>query len=577
MKTADFTLEQKQYLSGLFAGAKARGVTFADISSPESSAPAGSDDSDLCKEERLKKVSHPLDAYTNLLEDARANAAPDADDAFRFKWNGLFWLNPVHEGYMCRLRIPGGVVTSPQLRELASIVDELTTGYVQITTRANFQIRAIQPRDCPAVLRRIQHAGLHSRGAGADNVRNLTATPTSGFDPYELIDVMPFVNELSDVIVNTREFYDLPRKFNIAFDGGGLISAVEDTNDIGFRAVRIVENAPGIAPGVYFRVCLGGVTGHKTFARDWGVLIPPEEVTETALTILRVFIRDGDRTNRKTARLKYLIEKRGLTEFRKDCESLRGRPFLLMDAADPAVREAEHPAADHPHVGVYPQRDPGLCYVGAFVPVGQISSVQLRGVADLADRYGRGEVRLTVWQNLLIPYVSQTRAQALCEELGGMGLETRQSHLRSGFVACTGNKYCKYASTDTKGHAIQLMEELEQRVTLDQPVNIHLTGCPHSCAQHYMGDIGLLGTKVKLGEDCTVEGYHVTLGGGFGAHQNVGRQIYSSVPFEELPRMLSGILSVYLTEREGNESFQSFCNRHGVDELKALFAEAAHA
>src|ERR1041385_1070904 len=241
---AGFTAEQKEYLAGLFAGVTARGQKFSDVE------PAPTPAADLIFEERVKRELHPLDAYPQLLENAALNKAPDKEDLFRFKWNGLFFLTPVKDAFMARLRIPGGVVRTYQLRELAHIAQELTTGYVQITTRANLQIRLIQPKDAPEVLRRIQGVGLHTRGAGADNIRNLTANPTAGIDPTELVDVMPLCQELALIILNDRSFYNLPRKFNIAYDGGGLIGTVEDTNDIGAKAVKVDGQ-------VYFRIALG--------------------------------------------------------------------------------------------------------------------------------------------------------------------------------------------------------------------------------------------------------------------------------------------------------------------------------
>src|SRR2546427_7996198 len=219
LASAGFSPEQKEYLSGLFAGVAAQGQRFSDAEP----APSAASKEDLIFEERVKRELHPLDAHPQILENAAANKAPDKEDIFRFKWNGLFFLSPVKDAFMARLRIPGGVLKTYQLRELARIAQELTTGYVQITTRANLQLRLIQPKDAPEVLRRVQSGGLHTRGAGADNIRNLTANPTAGIDPYELIDVSPFCHELAQFIINNREFYDLPRKFNIAFDGGAVI------------------------------------------------------------------------------------------------------------------------------------------------------------------------------------------------------------------------------------------------------------------------------------------------------------------------------------------------------------------
>ncbi len=383
----DFTSDQKRYLEGFFAALSARGVSFGDLSPTPAATPAptGPNLDDLTKEERIKHDLHPFDAIEQLMLDARWNAKPEPESIFRYKWSGLFWLSPVKDGYMCRLRIPGGIVKSYQLRELAAISRELTTGYIQITTRNNFQIRLIEPKDCPEVLRRIQGCGLHSRGAGADNIRNITMNPCAGYDPFELVDVRPFVNDLATRIISSKEFYDLPRKFNIAFDGGGLVSSVEDTNDIGASAVEVGPNDQGLTPGVYFRIALGGVTGHQTFASDWGVVVSQEQLIPVTIAIVRIFMRDGDRTNRKKARLKYLIEDRGLDAFRENVETLLGYKLTRLPHDSPVQLPRKFSQQGHSHVGAYPQKQEGLHYIGASVPVGQLTARQMERIADIAD------------------------------------------------------------------------------------------------------------------------------------------------------------------------------------------------
>ena len=570
---AGFTAEQRRYLEGFFAGVAAGGVRFGDLA-PTPEPPvnlSGPQAEDLTREERIKREMHPFDAVEQLHLDARWNAAPEPEMVFRHKWNGLFWLNPVKDGYMCRLRIPGGVVRSHQLRALAAISRDLTTGYIQITTRNNFQIRLIEPRHCPEVLRRIQACGLHSRGAGADNIRNITMSPTAGFDPHELIDVRPLVDELAGLIIASREFYDLPRKFNIAYDGGGLVSSVEDTNDIGARAVRLIDNDEGIAPGVWFRLALGGVTGHQTFAGDAGVIVRPEDLNAVMVALLRVFIRHGDRTNRRRARFKYVVEALGMEGVLREAEALLPFSLTRLEEASPLQAPRAVSQQGHGHVGIHPAKEPGFSWVGASVPVGQLTARQLERVADLAESFGSGEVRLTVWQNFLIPHVREAFAPALAAALAKLGFPCEPSPLRSGFVACTGSRYCKYAAADTKGHALAMMAHLERRVPLDRPVNIHFTGCPHSCAQHFMGDIGLLATKVK---SASGEGYHVTVGGGFGENRMIGRQVFTGVPFESLGTTLEAMLLGYLKSRQDGESFHAFCNRHSVGELQEIFCAA---
>ena len=483
------------------------------------------------------------------------NTAPDKEETFRFKWNGLFFLTPIKDAFMARLRIPGGVLKSYQLREIARAASDVTSGYIQITTRANLQLRLIQPKDAPEFLSRIQGCGLHTRGSGADNIRNLTGNPTAGIDPVELIDVLPFVRDIGHQILNNREYYNLPRKFNIAFDGGGLIGSVEDTNDLGARAVTVGDE-------VFFRIAVGGATGHKAFARDIGVLVEPGKIVAVLLAMVRVFIAKGNRTDRKRARLKHLLETMSAAEFLAESEALLGYQITRGEAG------IDTPRAEfaHSHVGAYPQKQDGLHYIGAGVPVGHLTAKQLNRLADLAEHFGTGEVRLTVWQNFIVPNIPTAYVATVSKSLAQMGFTTKASPVSSGVIACTGSRFCKYAQADTKGRALALIKHLEKHVPLDQPVNIHFTGCPHSCAQHYMGDIGLLGTKVQ-GDD----GYHIFVGGGFGAQQAIGRQIFSGVRHTEVNKTLEKMLLGFMQHRLEGETFQTFTQRNDLNRLQLIF------
>ncbi len=562
------TGEQRSYLDGVFAGLRQRGVAFADVE-PNPVTAKTVDSELLILEERLKRELHPLDAYGLLLDDAASNKAPEKENIFRFKWHGLFYLTPHKEAFMARLRIPGGILKSFQAREIARIVSELTTGYLQVTTRANFQMRLIQPKDAPAVLSRIQSVGLHARGSGADNIRNLTTNAAAGLDPDELIDPRPFVDEMAQVILNHREFYDLPRKFNIAFDSGGAVPPLEDTNDIGAQAVQLLEPAAGLAPGVYFRLCAGGATGHKAFADDLGVLVPPGQIVKVIAALVRTYIRHGNRGNRKKARLKHLIDDWGLAKLLEETEKTLGYalPRVPLAACRLPARDESIP---HPHLGVHRQKQPGLNYIGAGVPVGQITSKQLTRLAEISDLYGSGELRLTVWQNIVIPNVLDTYIETVKKALRKLGLDCQQSLLRGGLVACTGNSYCKFAGANTKRHALELADYLDKRLELDRPINIHLTGCPNSCAQHYIGDIGLLATQVKVAGEAK-EGYHVFVGGGFGPHRAVGRQVFTGISVEQLKPALEQMLRAYLDHRQPGELFRDFTARHELGALQVLF------
>ena len=585
-----FNLQQKEYLQGLFAGLASGGLrTFvghlpdgritnvpapglenraAEADPSAEKTVYGTPVSELCEQEIWKLEQHGLDTWDKLVAHAEQDKFPDKADTFRFRYHGLFYVAPAQNAFMLRCRIPAGELTAFQMRGLADIAEQWGGGYADITTRANIQIREIPPRHMVKCLLKLQEIGLTARGSGVDNVRNITATPTAGIDKDELIDTRPFAKAVHHYILNNRDMYDLPRKFNIAFEGGGAISAVADTNDIGFMAVRVGEGKE-VEPGIYFRVELAGITGHQQFAKDSGILVKPDQCVAVAAAIIRVFVENGDRTNRKRARLKYLIDKWGIPKFIEEVEKKLTFPLVRFSLEQCEQRRAP---LSHGHVGVFKQAQNGLNYIGAVITVGRMIPKQMRRLADVAQNYGSGELRLTVWQNLLIPNIPDGYVETVKKNLVKMGFHYETTTISGGLVACTGNTGCQWASTNTKGQAVLLARHLEKKVRLDQPINIHLTGCPNSCAQHYMGDIGLLGAKVKQGSD-TVEGYHVVMGGGFGDKQAVAREIFKGVPFNELTGLLERVLKTYLSKRKSGESFVEFTRRHSVKELQEIFSE----
>lgn len=575
--SASFTTEQKEYLLGFFAGATQQHRPFLGIGPDGRFTSHGSPGvanlaepvvhgmplSELSREELWKYEEHPLDLWDKLIAHAEENRAPIAGDVFRFKFHGLFYVAPAQDSFMLRLRVPGGVLKSYQLRGLAGIAEELGSGRADITTRANLQIRELHPRDIVGVLNRVQALGLTSRGAGADNIRNITASPITGLDPTELLDVAPLAEALHHYILNSRDLYDLPRKFNIAFDNGGAISVVVDTNDIGFVAVRIGEGRE-VQSGVYFRVLLGGITGHKQFAADCGVLLRPEQSLAFAAAILRVYAENGDRTDRKKARLKYLVDRWGLERFIGEVEkrlafAVLHSPAELCDSHRPIDRAA--------HIGVHRQRQTDFNYIGVAVTVGRLPAAQMRTVADISEQYGSGEIRLTVWQNLLIPNVPSIHIPSALQALRDAGLDHEAGAVSSGTVACTGNRGCRYAATDTKAHAVELANNLDSKFKIDQPINLHVTGCPHSCAQHYIGDIGLMGMKVD-GE----EGYQVVIGGGSDRNQGLGRELIPSIRYNDLQPVLERLFAAYVAGRKEGETLLDFSRRHSIQDLKKFIA-----
>jgi ferredoxin-nitrite reductase len=586
---SDFDDQQKQWLQGFVSGLEARKAadrltgraTAAPVGQavgPDALQHAAQDrvvaaGGKLVAEETAKRARHPFDRWDEVVGRAEAGQFPKGVDVFLTKYHGLFYVAPAQDSFMCRLRMPNGIVTTRQFAGLADAADSFGGGYADVTTRANLQIREIPARHAVDLLEAVQELGLTSRGSGADNIRNITGSPTAGIDPQELLDTRPLCRAMHHYILNHREMYGLPRKFNIAFDGGGRVPVLEDTNDIGFVAAEVTGGA-GIEPGIYFRLQLGGITGHKDFARDTGILLKPAECVAVAGAIVRVFIAQGDRTDRQKARLKYVLDRMGHDAFVTEVEKEYGAPLRRVGTTGIAPR----PTVDKQgHVGVHDQKQAGRKYLGLVLPVGRLTSGQMRGLAEIAERFGSGTIRLTVWQNLLISDVADGDVAVCVAAIEALGLAVEASAIRRGLVACTGNAGCKFAASNTKGHALKLADYLDARLAIDTPINIHLTGCHHSCAQHYVGDIGLLAAKVDIGED-SVEGYHVYIGGGGAAagEQAMARDYAQSVAFDDLPPMIEKLLATYIAHRlDAQESFHQFCRRHDTDALKALVAQIA--
>lgn len=570
--SADFSSDQKRYLEGFVSGVQAGRLSgggakpAAEPTGPDA-AHVKAQDATLAKggkladQEKWKRAEHPFDAYGRLKQQAALNEYPKPDDNFRWRYHGLFYVAPAQNSYMCRLRIPNGVMTHWQFAGMADIAEQLAGGYAHVTTRANLQIREIEARNAPSVLERMIELGLSSRGSGADNIRNVTGSATAGIDPVEIADTRPLAREWHHHILNSRELYGLPRKFNVAFDGGGVIATLEETNDIGFQAVAsIAGSSDSVEPGQWWRIVLGGITGHKDLARSTGAFCRSEDCTAVAEAMIRVFIAHGDRTNRARARLKYVLDDWGFDRFIAETEKQLGRPLTRI----PETRLAPRPAVDRMgHIGVHKQKQAGLNWIGVVLPVGRLSPAQMREIARLAHAYGDGDIRLTVWQNLILSGVRDGDVDAMLAELAKAGLHTSASSVRAGLVACTGATGCKFAAAHTKEDALAIADHVDGRLSLSQAVNIHLTGCHHSCAQHYIGDIGLIGAKIPINEEGdTVPGYDVVLGGGYGERARIAREVFRGVKASDAPRVIEALLQAWLDGRLApEESFQDFAQR----------------
>ena len=577
--SSDFSPDQKRYLEGFVSGLSASRA--ARISAPARSEPVGPDAAHikaqdrvvaaggkLSDQEKFKRDEHPFDAYPRLVKQAELNEAPKPPDNFRWRYYGIFYVAPTQSSYMCRLRIPNGILKHWQFAGVADLAENFGGPYAHVTTRANLQLREIEPKNAINVIEGLQDLGLCSRGSGADNIRNVTGTSTAGVDPHELLDTRPYAKAWHFHILNDRSLYGLPRKFNVAFDGAGRVATLEETNDIAFQAVE-VRDGFSVEPGVYFRLGLGGITGHMDFARDTGVILKPQEAVEVADAILRVFIENGDRTNRNKARLKYVLDAWGFEKFLAAVEEKLGRKLVRV----PADAIAPRPAYDRlAHIGVHAQKQGGLNWIGVVLKLGRLSPEQMRGLAKIAADYGDGDIRLTVWQNLLISGIADADVATAIAAIEALGLAVTASALRAGLIACTGATGCRFAAAHTKENAEEIAAWCETRVSLNTPVNIHLTGCHHSCAQHYIGDIGLIGARVPVNDDGdTVDGYHLLVGGGFGADAAIARELVRDVKAEDAPRTVERVLKAYVTHRTSeDETFLDFAKRTDIETFKRM-------
>ena len=458
---------------------------------------------------------------------------------------GLFYAVAAQDGTLSRIRIPGGLLTSQQARAIADLATEFGNGEVQVTNRANLQIRGVQIPLPSRVLERLQTLKLAAPIAAVDHLRNIMASPTAGIDPRAAIDTRPIIQALDQFISSQPHLADLPPKFSIGLDGGEAVAIGDRPNDIGFTAVPL--NSEG-----YFRLKLNCGRGGESL--DLGILLQPESVLAIVTALTEIYLKSEhlirDPATNKPPRLRQLLQHCGPDWFLAQIKSrlgyaLRRSPLGSLGCDRPP---------SYGHLGRHPQQQSGLSYLGVVVPLGRLESGQLQGLATLSERYGRGELRLTPWQNVLIPDVPNSRLDRLQAEIASLGLSVSPTDPASAIVACAGSPGCSASATNTQADALRLMADLAQRVKLDRPLNIHLTGCPKSCAQPGPSDITLLGDPESS------ERYHIYAGSG-DASQPFGQELYRSIAIAKVPELIEPLLRIYQQQRSTEESFGAFVER----------------
>jgi len=469
--------------------------------------------------------------------------------------------------FMVRIRVPNGLLSSRQVRAIAEAAERYARGVADLTVRQNVQLHWVTIESLPDLLESLWSVGLTTKGSCGDDARNITGCPLAGIDGDEICDASPLALEATRLLVGNPAFYNLPRKFKICITGCRVWCSYPEINDVGLSAINRTVNGR-VETGFSLRVG-GGLSTEPAFARRLDAFVLWNQAIPVIQGVSEIF-RDASelRENRERARSKYLFLRHGWTASQFQAELERRIGFKL----EPMAEETLPVDIYRDHVGIHPQKQPGYSYVGAEVLRGRITAKQLDTAGELAERFGTGELRATNMQNLLIVNVPDHEASNLARELESIGLRPGGSSFARGAIACTGLEFCKLAITETKSFTRWLIEELEERLPeFDQPLRLHVTGCPNSCGQHWIADIGIEGKKIKL-EGKLMDAYYFCLGGSVGSHQAFARPIGYRCAASEVPDAIERLLRAYLEERFRGENLRQFFARHSDEGLRTFLA-----
>jgi sulfite reductase (ferredoxin) len=532
--------------------------------------------------ERLKRAMNPWDGLSEIRRFAREgfSSIPPEWIGTYFRWWGVYTQGDgagvtggqggegrAIQRFMVRIRIPNGILSSSQLRAIADLTRRYANGIADLTVRQNIQLHWVTIESLPQVLEGLWAVGLNTTGACGDVARNITGCAVAGLDGDEIADASPLVLEASKLLAGNTEFYNLPRKFKISIAGCHSWCSYPEINDIGLTAItRQMKGRSEV--GFSLRVA-GGLSAEPYLGSRLNAFVRWNQVIPVIRGIAELF-RDSEilREHRERARLKFLFLRHGWTAERFQAELQDRIGFQL----DPAVEEHAPDDVYRDHVGIHAQKQSGLSYVGAVVLRGRITADQMHEAATLAERFAGGELRTTNMQNLLVVNVPTLHAESLAKELEAIGLRVGGSPFSRGTIACSGTEFCKLAITETKAFSRWLAEELEERLPgFDQHLKLHVTGCPNSCGQHWIADIGIEGKKIKV-NDRLVDAYYFCVGGALGLHQATARPTGYRCLATEVPDAIERVLSRYLSEREPGENLRRFFARHNDEQLRELLA-----
>ena len=524
--------------------------------------------------ERVKREKAPWSMLEDIRRYAREGIAsiPEEDLNVRFKHWGIYTQGDgggvrgdAVPYFMMRLRTPNGVMTAPQVRTVAELSERYAQSSLDITNRQNFQLHWLRIEDIPTVWDELAKVGWGSMGSCGDNTRTVTGCPLAGVEHDELIDASPIATAIDAYFNGNPEYQNLPRKFKISVTGCAHWCTYPEINDIGLTAAR-----RGGEVGFHVRVG-GGLSTRPHLAVRLDAFVRQAQVLDVMRAIVGIF-RDSDelRLNRAKARMKFLFLNHGWDAARFLAEVQHRLGYALDAAGEEALPEDTY----RDHVGVHPQKQSGLFYAGFSVPAGRLSPAQLRRIAELAEEFGSGALRATAMQNLVVLDIPERSVAAFAAAAESVGIPLAASPFQRGIVSCTGSQYCKLAITETKGFSAGLHEEMERRFPgFRHHVKVHVTGCPNSCGQHWIADIGLQGVAVKV-EGESVDGYDVFVGGGLGARAGFARRLGVRPPAARVPDALERLFRLFLATRGEGERFQHWVSRTDDAVLRAELEDA---
>jgi len=520
----------------------------------------------LTNQEKIKQEKDGMDVIHDIYRYAKTGFASITEEDFeRMKWYGVYRQKPKDSGYfLLRTKVPGGQITADQARKLSELADRFGHGFCDITTRQTIQMHWLRIEDIPEIFAELASVGITTSGACGDDTRNVVGCPVAGIDPDEIIDGTPQLLEISAKLTNNREFSNLPRKFKISLAGCCIHCAQPDINCVGLFGVKRVID--GVSEAGYGIMLGGGLSAAPHLAQTLPVFIKPDQAWPVVEAVAKIFRDNGYRLKRTRARFKFLVADWGVERLTAELQALL--PFKLESHTDffiPKDQETDH-------LGIHPQKQQGLFWVGVSFPGGRLYQGKLALLGELAAKYcapGKDAIRLTNKQNALILNVPEVNLPALNAELEKNGFPCEASNFRKGCVSCTGIEFCNLAVAETKNRMMELVGQLETTSGwYTDKIRIHFSGCPSSCGQHQIADIGFRGARTKV-DGQVVDAYDAFIGGRLGQNRRFNELLKGKIIAKDVHLFIDQLLRVFDSKRIGGETFADFCDRVPKEEILA--------